>query len=524
MAVLIFLLVSYALTSFMLQKVFAKAGVATHKALIPGLNFVEWTKIVGQPAWKAVYMLVPVVNIFYYAGLKVDIARAFGKFSFWDSVVAVVAPWFTLWQIGKNDKAEFTENIVGKEQEYINLLNEARDKKDTFALQRLQKSPFWKSNGRDWADSIIFAVFAAAFIRMFFFEMFVIPTSSMEGSLLVGDYLAVSKMSYGMRTPMTVLQVPLLHNQIPFLGTESYLTEPSLPYARLNPLGWKVERNEPVVFNWPAGDSVYYISPTYALTPDAVRVDNTMPPIEKTMVMSKMIARPIDKRDHYIKRCVGLPNDVLEIKDGQIYINGAASPVPAKRQFIYKISGNYNINTLQEWGVSINDVGQGSARAGIFNLSDDIVAKLKAQGTKVEKIDLTKLPTHNPLSIFPSDTAHFKWSVDNFGPLQIPAQGATVELKPETIELYSRIIRIYEHNTLERKGDKFYINGAEATSYTFKQNYYWMMGDNRHNSQDSRYWGFVPEDHLVGRPIFIWMSSGETGIRWNRIFTSALKM
>lgn len=505
--------------SITLKKVFEKADVEGWKALVPGLNFVEICKLIGQPTWHAALMLIPIVNIFIYAGMKVDLVRAFGKFQFMDSFWAVVFSPFILNKIG-NDTSKYEGQIVPKEVAYHKDLHEAISKKDQFALKRLANSPYKKGSLREWTEAIIFAVFAAAFIRMFLIEAYVIPTSSMEGSLLVGDYLFVSKAHYGIRTPMTVLQIPLLHNQIPVLNTESYLKEPSLGYHRL-PAIEDVQRNEPFVFNWPDGDSVY-ITPTRSWNINQIRrmspnqlMGNDIPsPFKDDM----LVTRPVDKKDHYIKRCVGIAGDKLEVRDRQIYINDQAEAKPEKMQFMYIIKGNVSVDKLIELEVNVTEAQK--VNGGIVAALNAVqVEKLKALNIEVELIPNNEMRP----DIFPQDTAHFKWTVDNFGPIVIPARGTTVTLSSENIALYTRIIIVYEKNTLQVKNNEIYINNSKTNSYTFKQNYYWAMGDNRHNSEDSRFWGFVPEDHIVGKPLFIWFSKGNNGIRWNRIFSSAVK-
>jgi signal peptidase I len=429
----------------------------------------------------------------------------------------VAAP-VSFWLMGTNKDDKYMGGIVPREAEFQASVKTALEKKDKFALNKLETSPYAKGPVREWTEAIFFAVFAAAFIRMFVFEMYVIPTSSMEGSLLVGDYLAVGKFNYGLRTPMTVIQVPLVHNQIPITNAESYINPPSLPYYRLPSLE-KIEHNSPVVFNWPYGDSIvmrdgrsYNINQLKQMGRNYSEVD--------------LIVRPVDKKDHYIKRCVGLPNDVFEIKNRQIFINGQAAAVPSKVQFHYTITGGMTqqiIVKLKEWGVNINDLGPGAAAAGHFTLNQEQVEKINAIGGGIKAEIVAQ--DEQRADIFPHDSAHYKWTVDNFGPLTIPAAGATAQLTKENLAIYSRVIAVYEGNKLENKADGIYINDVKTTSYTFRQNYYWMQGDNRHNSEDSRFWGFVPEDHIVGKPLFIWFSRGEdAGIRWNRIFTGANKM
>jgi signal peptidase I len=535
-SILIFLIVAYILMSITLMKLFEKAGVDPKKALIPGVNFVEWCKLIGQPAWHAALLLIPIVNIFIYAGMKVDLVRSFGRYKFSDSAIAVIFSPIIFWLIGKSPDDKYIEPIVPKEKAYRQELHDAHKKRDKFALSRLEKSPYRKGQVREWIEAIVFAVFAAAFIRMFLIEAYVIPTSSMEGSLLVGDYLFVSKAHYGIRTPMTVLQVPLLHNEIPYLNTESYVKTPKLGYHRL-PAVQSVQRNQPFVFNWPVGDSIiripnrsggysvmqarqninYYQSllKSGQIIPSQVTGIQSEIRFFEDKIKNELTVRPIDKKDHYIKRCVGIGGDVLEVKDRKIYINGQEQPFPEKVQFKYKITGFDNKSKLMEMGVKIDETEGGN----IYALNNEQVNQLKNMNYTPELVPQNEMR----YDIFPQDTTHFKWTLDNFGPLTIPAEGQTLNISVENIALYERIIRVYENNTLEVKGNDIYINGSKATSYTFKQNYYWAMGDNRHMSEDSRFWGFVPHDHIVGKPLFIWMSSGYNGIRWNRIFTSANK-
>ena len=520
MIILAVIVVIYILMSLTLKKVFEKAGVEGWKAYVPGLNFVEICKLIGQSPWHAAWMLFPIVNIFTYAGMKVDLVRAFGKFNFTDSFWAVVFSPFIFNKIG-TDSSKYEGQIVPKEQEYQTQLREAQSKKDQRTLDKLAKSPYKKGTIREWTEAIVFAVFAAAFIRMFLIEAYVIPTSSMEGSLLVGDYLFVSKAHYGIRTPMTVLQVPLLHNQIPVVNTESYLKEPKFDYHRL-PALQNIQRNEPFVFNWPIGDSVVFADDrSYALSqmPNTNKIKGLMgePPVPT----SNFVVRPIDKKDHYIKRCVALPGDVLEVKDRQIFVNGKAEAVPEKVQFNYFVKGTFNLDKLMEFGINVKEgrIVDRQNNIAKFALTNENVSRLKSIGYPIE------IESRNELdeSIFPQDTAHFKWTIDNYGPITMPKAGETVQLSMANIALYLRVIGVYDNNKLEIKNNEIFINGSKTTSYTFKQNYYWAMGDNRHNSEDSRFWGFVPEDHIVGKPLFIWFSKGETGIRWDRVFTSAVK-
>jgi signal peptidase I len=521
--VLLFLIITYVLLSITLMPVFAKAGIDKKKALIPGVNFGEWCKIIGRKPQYALWLLFPVVNIFIYAGMAVDLVRSFGQYRFWHSLVAVIFAPAILYRIGKDPKITYQGTIVPKEKIFHKALKEARSKKDALALSKLQRDPLYKNGGREWIESAIFAIFAAAFIRMLLIEAYMIPTSSMEGSLLVGDHLFVSKAHYGIRLPMTVLQVPLLHNRMPKNMGESYRTKPDLPYYRL-PAFNKIKHNDPVVFNYPDGDSIILRPERSYNINDYIRNFNA----NRTQAMNELIVRPIDKKDHYIKRCVGLPGDTLEIKNRQVYINGKEAANPAHLQYTYKVSAEnaqVNLVKLQEWGVNIRDQ---NSNEGLFNLNLEQVEKIKSLSPDI-MVEIESLNYRISDYFYPHDSKNFgAWNADNFGPIFIPKKGSTVEISPANIALYRRIIRTFEGNTLEEKEDAIFINGEMSTTYTFKMDYYWMMGDNRNNSEDSRVWGFVPEDHIVGKPLFIWLSAKNAnyseGLRWNRMFTSANKM
>ncbi|MDH3652443.1 MAG: signal peptidase I, partial [Saprospiraceae bacterium] len=494
-----------------------KAGESGWKALVPGLNFVMWAELVGRTKWHAAWLLFPIVNIFIYAGLCIDLIRSFGQDKFWQSVVAVVLAPVTFFYLGLRRDYTYDGPILVEERSYKAKIVKAQKGGNRAQLKKLIKqNPFHKNGMREWTESIIFAVFAAAFIRMFLIEMYKIPTSSMEGSLLVGDFLCVSKAHYGVRMPMTIAMIPLLHNRIPFLDKESYLDKPKLSYARL-PSIEKIEHNDPVVFNYPEGDSVI-ISPGRTYSVYDVRRGNVPSHIS---MESEIVVRPMDKMDHYIKRCIGLPGDSLQIIDRQVHLNGVAVENPTNMQFAYIVQsqgGPLNVRKLAEWGVNLND-----SRDPIFMLNAEHVEKIKGMGN----VTVSPLP-QQPRPLFPYDqNINAEWTVDNYGPIYIPKKGTTVPISPSTIAPFKRVISKYEQNDLEIRDGKVYINGSEATDYTFKLDYYWMMGDNRHNSEDSRVWGFVPQDHVVGKPLFIWFSTQDgsmaNGIRWSRLFTSAKK-
>ena len=519
MSVLLFLVVLYVLLGLTMMKLFEKAGIPGWKALVPGLAAAEWCKIIGRKPWYALWLLFPVVNIFIYSGMVIDLVRSFGRHSFVQAVLAVVFAPIPFFSIGRDENARYEGPILDRERSFHRLYHEAQARKDKLAIQKLEKEYRFlhKSQNREWTEAIIFAVFAAAFIRMFLIEAYVIPTSSMEGTLKVGDFLFVSKAHYGIRTPMTVLQVPLVHNRLPNNAGESYLKSPSLPYYRLPALE-TIDRNDPVVFNWPVGDSSI-------ITPDRNYDVNQMRRLNGGKLPSKaeIIVRPVDKKDHYIKRCLAIAGDSLQIRAGQVYINGQAVQNPTHMQFIYHITPSVNLKKLDEWGVSILDLGEKNAKDGYFTLDAAQVEKVKSLGATVEK--MPQRPATDGY-LFPNDPkVSGGWTIDDYGPIYIPKKGVTTPLTQENLPFYRRIISVYEHNTLAVRDGKILVNGQETNSYTFQQDYFWMMGDNRHNSEDSRFWGYVPADHVVGKPLFIWFSTKNgsitNGINWNRIFKSA---
>jgi signal peptidase I len=526
MEIFIFLLVSYVLLSISLFFLFPKAGEAGWKGLVPGLNFVVWCKIIGRPLWHAALLLLPIINIFVYAGMCVQMVRSFGKYRFVDSAMAIIyAPAYFFYLAFKQEEKYIGPNRI-QEKEFHEKLEEAYASDNKKLIRKLENNnPYKKSVGREWAEAIVFAVFAAAFIRMFLIEAYVIPTPSMEGSLMVGDFLFVSKAHYGIRTPKTTLMVPLLHNRLPFNAGESYIENPDIPFTRLKALE-TIDRGEPVVFNFPEGDSVF-ITPGRTFTINDIRRNPSLSRIPKNY---DLVTRPLDKRDHYIKRCIGTPGDSLQIIDRQVYINGKAVPNPKNVQFAYQVlypqGTNINTSRFQEWGITSEDLRAQGETGMVVILNNEQKEKIQAMdpNISIQPVDMGQLKN----TLFPMHPTKYKdWTVDNFGPIWIPKKGTTVQLDRDNIYFYQRIIDIYEENDLEIKGNTILINGEPATSYTFKMDYYWMMGDNRHNSEDSRVWGYVPEDHIVGKPLFIWFSLKEgqlaNGINWKRIFSSAVK-
>ena len=405
-----------------------------------------------------------------------------------------------------------------------------------------------------WVDALVFALVAVYFINLFFFQNYVIPSSSLEKSLLTGDYLFVSKVSYGPRIPETPLTMPLTQHTMPIINTKSYIEWPQWDYRRVKGLG-KVQLNDIVVFNYPAGDTIlteekYQANDYYAMvysfgqqiyqsqmpnpiTPDSLspqqQLDyfNMLYNIGRNYIVSNpneygsIDHRPTDRRENYVKRCVGLSGQTLQIKNRIVYLDGKANKEPENVQYTYyvKLKADLPDDLLKELGISGEDL-LSLNQNGYMPLTKKAVKVLSARKDLVASIRLnTDAATGE---VYPLN-AVTGWTRDNYGPIWIPKKGETVQLTLKNIALYERPIRVYEHNQLDVRNGRIYINGREAHSYTFKMDYYWMMGDNRHNSADSRYWGFVPEDHIVGKPIFIWWSSdpdrrGFSGIRWNRLF------
>ena len=378
-----------------------------------------------------------------------------------------------------------------------------------------------KSFIREWVDAAVFAIVAASIIRIFLVEAYTIPTGSMEGSLLVNDYLFVSKVSYGARTPMTPLAVPLVHNTLPFFNCKSYTELVQWGYHRLPGFG-HIERNDVVVFNFPAGDTVAlevqqdqdYYSLLRNYNNDRAFVKNNF----------TVLSRPVDKKENYIKRCVGIPGDTIEVRGGYLYVGNKLSKQYPHAKMTYTIATNGQVSLdefVEEQDMNPEELNYDpNSKMYIANLSNDQVAAIKKMNgvIAIAPFVLDKNDTRD--NAFPNDTANFKWNRDFYGPFIVPKAGQQVTLSLQNIALYQRIIANYEHNSLDIKDGKIFINGKEAITYTFKMNYYWMMGDNRHNSADSRYFGFVPDDHIVGKAWFVWLSFGNKGIRWNRLFRS----
>ncbi|WP_276166227.1 signal peptidase I [Zobellia alginiliquefaciens] len=509
-------------------KLYVKAGRKAWEAAIPVYNAIVLMQIINRPKWWTILLFIPIINLLMFPIIWIETIRSFGRNSTADT-------WLVILTLGF----------------YIYYVNYALDVK---YIEDRSLQP--RTATGEWVSSIAFAVIAATLVHTYFIQPYVIPTPSLERTLRVGDLLFVSKFHYGARTPMTTIAAPMVHDTLPLVHTKSYLSKPQLPYFRL-PGFTKVDRNDIVVFSWPA---------------DTVR---------QFFKREKGVIKPIDKKSNYVKRCVGIPGDSLAVKDGYVYINGKQLELSdrAKLQFDYALYSSkgvsstmlekvdatgwnrkYIINSLNqqqlnsiqkyvkgyrqrndgklevytnEGGIPISVARKNSISLAeetglerIAPLTDEMVAELKKEPSLdsiVRIVEKKGVPGGN---IFPQNP-DYPWNYDQMGTIYIPEKGATVPLNLKVLPLYKKIIREYEGNTISVSGNQIKINGEVADSYTFKQDYYWMMGDNRDHSEDSRAWGYVPENHIVGTPIFIWLSvdNFNEGIfnwkpRWDRIFTT----
>jgi len=479
--------------------IFDDAGVGGYKALIPFYNYFIWLKVIGKPWWWLLFMLIPFINFFMIMLMLVQTALSYGKHKLGPQALSVLVPFAYLPYLG-----------ISETEKYLKPENRIKEK---------------RSQLREWTDAIIFAVVAASIIRIFMIEAYTIPTSSMEKSLLVGDFLFVSKLSYGPKLPNTPLAFPFVHHTMPLTKyTKSYVEWIKWKYYRFPGLT-TIKHGDVVVFNYPDGDTVSLKLQQSESYYSLVRQYGRERVWNDKFNFGDIVARPVDKRENYIKRCIGLPGDTITIKDQVVYINNKRNDFPQLSQFMYEVKTDGNpVNNRMLGKLDVTE-GIQMTEAGdqVITLTPESVSKLK-QLPNVKAIDKLIQPKgYWQPYIFPFDST-YAWNVDNFGPLYIPKAGATVQLTLANLPLYARIINAYELNALAVKDGKILINGKVATSYTFKMDYYWMMGDNRHNSADSRFWGFVPADHIVGKAVFVWLSldnnkslfSGK--IRWSKLF------
>lgn len=526
---IIFILIVQVIHFLGTWKLYVKAGRKAWEAAIPIYNGIVLMQIINRPKWWVLLLFIPIINLLMFPVIWVETIRSFGKNKSVDTWLAILTLGFYITYIN------YTQDV-----DYI----EDRDLKPRTGLG-------------EWVSSIVFAIVAATFVHTYFIQPYVIPTGSLERTLRVGDFLFVSKFHFGARTPMTAVAAPMVHDTIPVLKKRSYLNKPQIPYFRL-PGFQTPKKNDIVVFSWPA---------------DTVRV---------FFKAEEGVQKPIDKKSNYVKRCVGTPGDSLSVVDGFVHINGEKLELSDRAKVMknYKIYSRKGVSsrllgeidasdytrkyipaTLSQNQLNIlraNGIAAGSDEKGkpviltgpqglpielirelrlslkeesplsrVANMTDEMVAKLRANSSidsVVMEVQIKGTPGYN---VFPQ-SPYYRWNVDNFGPIYIPKAGSTVEINNKTIPLYKKIIRDYEHNQVKVESNRVLINGEEVSSYTFKQDYFWMMGDNRDHSEDSRAWGYVAEDHIVGKPVFIWLSfdNFQDGIRfneklrWDRIFTT----
>lgn len=591
----------------------------TWKGYIPVYNYIVWLKLIKKPWWWIFFGIVPLVNLVVMVAIHVETARLFSKFSPKDTVLSILLPWYYIPFLAFKEENKITGEPIEWEKKEYQAKRFLHDHITLFFIApivghavllifKVIGSKQRKGKGSmeyEWTNAIGFAVVAATIIRVFFFEAFTIPTGSMEKTMRIGDYLFVNKMKYGARAPMTPLSVPFVHNRIPGTFVKSYVTWIESDYHRL-PGYSDMERGDIMVFNWPVGDSVilhdevvahdyygflrdqslyrYLASSGKQCTPEVMKsfnahVDQYIADTRQHLISGGDFIRPerdqkgniyfttmlektnglqtltLDKKENYVKRCVAIHGDTLEIKNGIIHIDGQAQPLPPESQFSYIVffspgiagfSSQYADETFGTYQGLTSVTGGNYEKGQIAVLVDsvptpiDVIVMTATPGTVDQIKNMPGVDSIVPqfeqkqpyydlsyqyCPVFPNDPS-FDWSRDNFGPLVIPAEGMTIELTDENWILYRRVIQAYEYNSSAiKKADGIYINGEKVTQYTFKQDYYWMMGDNRHGSVDSRYWGFVGEDHIVGTASFVWMSKHPEkgwfsgGLRWDRVFS-----
>ncbi|MHA7058004.1 signal peptidase I [Aquimarina sp. M1] len=466
-------------------KLYVKAGRKAWEAAVPIYNAVILMKIINRPWWWVILLFIPVINVIMLPVVWVETIRSFGKNTTTDTILVIAT--------------------LGLYIYYVNyMLNVSY-------IQDRDLKP--RTSSGEWISSILFAVVAATLVHTYFMQPYTIPTGSLERTLLVGDFLFVSKFHYGARTPMTAISFPMVHDTIPVVKTKSYNSDIQYPYFRL-PGFQNIKRNDIVVFSWPV-DTVRFFR-----DPSGIHV-----------------YKPIDKKSNYVKRCVGIPGDSLTVVDGYVYINGKQTELPDRAQLQFSYEGrtkgkSFNPDNLyKRYKIKSNEFAYNNELFQLGGLTNEAAAKFKNH-PNVASLERSILsPSIKEPGIFPNN-GKVNWNRDNFGAIYIPEAGKTVKMDLKSFSLYRRIIEVYEgsemgiDNKLTVNGTQVLLNGNPIDSYTFKQNYYWMMGDNRHNSEDSRAWGYVPANHIVGKPVFIWMSwdSNAKGlfnkIRWERLFTT----
>lgn len=465
-------------------RLYEKAGRKGWEAAIPIYNSIVLMKIINRPTWYTFLLFIPVINLIMFPIVWVETLRSFGKNKTIDTLLGVVTLGFYIYYINYTQDAKY---IADRSLKATNTVG-------------------------DTVSSLLFAVIVATLVHTYFIQPYTIPTSSLEKSLLVGDFLFVSKVNYGARTPMTAVAAPMVHDTLPLLNKKSYSSWPQLPYFRF-PGFEKIKNSDIVVFNWPR-DTLF----------------NMYLPADKRY------DKPIDKKTNYVKRCVGIPGDSLQIKDGIVFINGKELILPERAKPQYSYAVTLDPQSTTDFESVFRDLNITDGYGFVTPERDTLtISALTFSGAEKLKsvsgiTSIKRIIKKHESTIFPDEhhdhlTIPNNWSSDNYGPIYIPQAGKTVALNAQSLPFYKTIISEYEGNKLKVVGNDIYINDKKATSYTFKQDYYWMMGDNRHNSLDARYFGYTPENHIVGKPIFIWMSWDSNGkginkVRWDRVFTT----
>jgi len=489
---------------FGLSTMFKKANITSWKAWVPFYNTWCMTEKMGLKKYWFFLQFIPIAGQFITIWITIKFVEHFGRFGFLHHAVTVLLPFIYFPYLGLSANEKYAGTSV--------------------------VNNYKKGSTREWVDAAFFAIVAATIIRTFIFEAYTIPTPSMEKTLLVNDFLFVSKFSYGPRVPNTPIAMPFVHHTMPITGSKSYVEWISLPYKR-----WfqePVKRNDVVVFNFPVNDTLINDEVNFG---SRVTYYAAVRQLGREQVWQDyggiITTRPVDKRENFIKRCVAIAGDELSIINGRVFIDGKLQPLFSESERYYKLEMPENAfldeDQLREMGIHVHggeEIGDtrdvGVPGLLMVNVTNAEKARLKLpKGYRLSEFYMEPDPQIFPYYSIDSCLKYTgkKWSADQFGPIKIPQQGMTIALNADNLIRYARCIRVYENNTLETIDGKTFINGKPEVYYTFKLNYYWMMGDNRHNSLDSRYWGFVPEDHIVGEASMIWFSWDE-GPRWNRFF------
>ncbi len=473
---------------------FKKAGIEGWKALVPFYN--TWCMVQKMELKKYwfFFQLVPIAGQFITIWICIKFVEHFGRFGFWHHAAAVFFPFLYFPYLGYSKNERYAGVSVVKN--------------------------YKKSSAREWLDAAAFAVVAATIIRTFVFEAYTIPTPSEEKTLLVNDFLFVSKSTYGPRIPNTPIAMPFVHHTIPGLNIKSYVEWIHIPYTRW--FASPVKRNDAVVFNFPVNDTLINDEENFG---SKVTYYDVVRQFGRDRVWQDygdiIITRPVDKRENFIKRCVGIAGDTIQLINGKLHVNGKPEDYfPQSERFYYLQvpTGEYlDRDKLHDLGIEVRDDEFGQVKNNIYqvNITNEARANLKLPNGYI----ITDYIRDHENNLFPyyTDSTGKNWSGDNYGPMWIPKKNVNIKLTPDNITRYQRCIEVYEGNKFENQGGKYYINGKETDNYTFKMDYYWLMGDNRHNSLDSRYWGYVPEDHVVGKASLIWFS-WDKGPRWKRLF------